>query len=301
MRRLVTVLSAGMIMVAAQAVASPHVADAATPLCFGKRATIVGTSGPDRIIGTDGPDVIVGLAGADVISGRRGSDRICAGSNSSGTDRVYGGNGNDLISGGSGNDILRGENDTDTLVGASGHDDLDGGAGPDVSRGGDGRDVCRSPAAGFPGASGCEPYCAANRHYDGIRIAERRVNTIEAQQSTPVCFAESDFMFSKDGYLVAAHDALLGGNCGDVRQQTLAQLRQCRLAGGARVATLNDFLAVPLTEWYIDLKQNQLASTDEEILHTVEVAVASIVEVGPPAGRGPHGLQADGSSKRADR
>ena len=51
---------------------SPQAAHAAAPLCFGKRATIVGTSGPDRIIGTDGPDVIVGLAGGDVISdGRR--------------------------------------------------------------------------------------------------------------------------------------------------------------------------------------------------------------------------------------
>ena len=150
---------------------------------------------------------------------------------------MYGGNGNDLISGGSGNDILRGENNADTLVGASGHDDLNGGDGADVNRGGDGRDVCRSPSAGSSGASGCEPYCAANRHYDGIRIAERRVNSVEAQQSTPVCFAESDFMFTKDGYLVAAHDALLGGNCGDVRQQTLARLQQCRLAGGARVPT----------------------------------------------------------------
>lgn len=284
MRRVVIGLSVGLLTMAAQVAVSPQAADAATPLCFGKRATIVGTSGPDRIIGTDGPDVIVGLGGSDVISGRRGSDRICAGSNSGAPDRVYGGNGNDLISGGSGNDILRGDNDTDTLVGASGHDDLDGAAGPDVNRGGDGRDVCRSPSAGSSGASSCEPYCAANKLYAGIRIAERRVNTVEAQQSTPVCFAEADFMFTKDGHLVAAHDALLGGNCGDVREQTLARLQQCRLAGGKRVPSLNSFLAVPLTEWYIDLKQNQLAGTDEEILHTVEVAVGAIVKMGRQRG-----------------
>ena len=50
------------------------------------------------------------------------------------------------------------------------------------------------------------------------------------------------------------------------------------------MATLNDFLGVPLTEWYIDLKQNQLATTDEEILHTVEVAVATIVKSGRQRG-----------------
>ena len=31
--------------------------------CLGRRATITGTSGPDRIVGTPGPDVIVGLGG----------------------------------------------------------------------------------------------------------------------------------------------------------------------------------------------------------------------------------------------
>ena len=61
------------------------------------------------------------------------------------------------------------------------------------------------------------------------------------------------------------------------------------------------FLAVPLTEWYIDLKQNQLATTDEEILHTVEVAVAAIVQDGSAAWRGTHALQGDAGSTRADR
>ncbi len=94
--------------------------------------------------------------------------------------------------------------------------------------------------------------------------------------STPTCFAESDFMLTADDHLVATHDAAMGGDCGDVNQQTLEGIRRCRLAGDLRVATLDDFLAVPLTEWYVDLKSNLIATTDAEILHSVEVAVRSI-------------------------
>lgn len=258
-------VAVGIATLAVQSAVSPSLAQAAAPLCFGKPATIVGTVGSDSLTGTDGPDVIVGLGGNDRIYGRRGADRICS---DSGSDRVYGGSGNDQIAGGSGNDIVRGDYGADVLIGASGHDDLDGGSGTDVNRGGDGRDVCRSPSG-----SGCEPYCRANQRYVGTRIAERRVNSIEAQQSTPVCFAESDFMFTKDGHLVATHDAAMGGTCGSVGEQTLARLRLCRLANNARVSSLADFLGTPLTEWYIDLKANQLATSDAEILHTVEAAV----------------------------
>ena len=44
-------------------------AQAATPRCFGERATIAATKGDDRIQGTRRRDVIVGLGGADVIRG----------------------------------------------------------------------------------------------------------------------------------------------------------------------------------------------------------------------------------------
>ena len=42
------------------------------PRCEGKRATIVGTAGKDRLKGTKRADVIVGLAGADTILAARG-------------------------------------------------------------------------------------------------------------------------------------------------------------------------------------------------------------------------------------
>ena len=45
--------------------------------CFGGRATIIGTSGPDSIIGTPEDDVIGGLEGDGIIIGLDGDDGIC--------------------------------------------------------------------------------------------------------------------------------------------------------------------------------------------------------------------------------
>jgi hypothetical protein len=70
--------------------------------CFGRAATRVGTSGPDRIVGTRRADVIVTLGGSDRVRGRGGNDKICGGK---GRDRLAGGAGNDLLNGGPGKDI----------------------------------------------------------------------------------------------------------------------------------------------------------------------------------------------------
>ncbi|HSE82541.1 MAG TPA: hypothetical protein VLA87_12770, partial [Gaiellaceae bacterium] len=56
------------------------VADAmAAPTCNGIAATIVGTSGDDRIVGTDGSDVIVARGGDDVVWARGDNDLVCGG------------------------------------------------------------------------------------------------------------------------------------------------------------------------------------------------------------------------------
>jgi hypothetical protein len=52
-------------------------AQASTPTCLGRKATIVGTPGNDKIIGTSGRDVIVGRGGDDLILGLGGNDVIC--------------------------------------------------------------------------------------------------------------------------------------------------------------------------------------------------------------------------------
>jgi hypothetical protein len=62
------------------------------PRCAGKAATIVGTSGRDRLRGTRRADVIVGLGGNDAVTALGGNDLVC------------GGPGRDLLKGGPGKD-----------------------------------------------------------------------------------------------------------------------------------------------------------------------------------------------------
>ena len=58
--------------------------------CQGLRATIVGSSKPDRISGTNHRDVIAARAGNDEVHGKGGNDVICAGR---GMDFAWGGTG----------------------------------------------------------------------------------------------------------------------------------------------------------------------------------------------------------------
>lgn len=116
--------------------------------CAGKRATIVGTNGREKLKGTRRADVIVGLGGNDKISGGGGNDLICGGngndsmSGGSGKDKVYGQAGKDSLSGGAGNDTLSGGAGNDKVSGGSGKDKLSGGAGRDRLLGGSGKDRC---------------------------------------------------------------------------------------------------------------------------------------------------------------
>ncbi len=107
------------------------------PTCDGRRATIVGTRGNDRILGTDGDDVIVARAGNDRIDGGDGDDVICGGA---GNDRIDGGDGDDRILGGAGNDRIDGGAGDDSLSGGPGNDRIDGGSGDDSLSGGPGND-----------------------------------------------------------------------------------------------------------------------------------------------------------------
>jgi len=108
---------------------------AAKARCGGRKATIVGTRGADRLKGTKKADVIAGLGGNDRISALAGNDVVC------------GGKGKDVINGGPGKDKLLGEAGKDTLVGGKGKDKLLGGSGKDVCNGGAGKDAK---------AAGCE-------------------------------------------------------------------------------------------------------------------------------------------------
>ena len=149
-------------LVAGLLAAVPAAADTG-PTCAGRRATIVGTGGNDRLIGTAGSDVIVGFGGEDIINGQGGDDFICGNGGrdyvhgGEGHDRIWGGpgdewallgdGGNDYVDGGSGNDIMSsGRPDgsgsgQDVLLGRGGNDSLDGGSGADRIYGGGGADV----------------------------------------------------------------------------------------------------------------------------------------------------------------
>ena len=96
--------------------------------CFGKAATISGTSGKDRVRGTSRGDVIASLGGADLVVGRRGNDLVCLGG---GNDQGRGQDGKDKINAGGGHDVAIGDSSKDLLLGGGGEDILAGNAGND--------------------------------------------------------------------------------------------------------------------------------------------------------------------------
>jgi uncharacterized delta-60 repeat protein len=107
------------------------------PKCAGKRATIVGTAGRDRLRGTRKADVIVAFGGNDVVKAGRGNDIVCGGA---GKDSLAGESGNDRLLGDAGDDRLAGSTGADRLDGGAGNDRLAGDAGKDVLSGGNGKD-----------------------------------------------------------------------------------------------------------------------------------------------------------------
>ena len=107
----------------------PLAGNAAALSCGGKKVTIMGTAGNDRIVGKKASDVIYGGGGDDTITGGpNGNDTIC------------GGPGNDSIHAGRGFDALYGEEGEDRLLGETGSDMADGGAGDDTINGSKGAD-----------------------------------------------------------------------------------------------------------------------------------------------------------------
>jgi Ca2+-binding RTX toxin-like protein len=121
--RFVTIVLASTVLVGVFLAAAAGSVSAATPKCFGKKATIVGTDKADLLKGTNKVDVIVGLGGNDTIKGLGGKDRICGGP---GNDKLYGGPSFDLLWGDVGNDQLVGQGGYDDLWGNAGNDTLNG-------------------------------------------------------------------------------------------------------------------------------------------------------------------------------
>jgi Ca2+-binding RTX toxin-like protein len=109
--------------------------------CGGKKATIVGTGGNDKIrVPGDGhgKQVVNGMGGNDTIITGKASDTICGGP---GDDRLFAGKGGDRAFGGVGNDLIVNQKGPDRSYGESGDDQLRGGPSRDGSWGGAGNDV----------------------------------------------------------------------------------------------------------------------------------------------------------------
>jgi parallel beta-helix repeat protein len=100
-RRLPRILLVALALATTVVVHSSEAQAKRSPMCLGKRATIVGSNKANTLRGTKKADVIVGLGGNDRIIGGGGGDRICGGA---GADRLFGGLGNDQLNGGWGVD-----------------------------------------------------------------------------------------------------------------------------------------------------------------------------------------------------
>lgn len=110
----------------------------------------------------------------------------------------------------------------------------------------------------------------------------RTGNSLEGYQNaakSSVRFAESDFLLAGDGILVSAHDGNLGGTCGAVIDATMEIRDTCTLENGNHPATLADFLAVPLEEWFLDLK-NTASGNKTVALAAVDSAIHEVERAG---------------------
>jgi Ca2+-binding RTX toxin-like protein len=156
-------------------------------MCFGREATILGTTAsdqyPDAVFGTTASDVIHALAGDDNVyavaldadpNQEVGDDYVCAGPGHD--DPVDGGGGDDHIAGGTGSDSLFGHRGSDTMLGGYGNDEIVPHNGHDVVDGGPGRDhLCamagRDEIRGADGADALAtcggPQTGADRYLGG--------------------------------------------------------------------------------------------------------------------------------------
>ncbi|WP_459970743.1 calcium-binding protein [Nocardioides pyridinolyticus] len=129
---LATLLLTALLAVVPSAAQATHSLAATTaggaPTCAGRTATIVGTTGADRIEGTPEDDVIVAGGGRDIVFGKGGDDVVC------------GNRGDDVLDGGDGDDELLGAAGDDFATGVDGDDEIRGGRGRDVLNFGDEED-----------------------------------------------------------------------------------------------------------------------------------------------------------------
>ena len=230
----VAVVAASAVAFAAELGKRPT-AGRATPACGHQRATIVGTSGPDRLIGTRRRDVIWAGAGDDLVRGRGGDDLVCA---KGGDDRVFAGSGRDVVDGGKGQrDVLRGGAGDDKLAGRGGSDLIVGGGGNDRLSGRSGDDVLRGNAGddrlgGGPGRDRCFGGPGTNI----IRLCEEGdPNTPPPTDAAPVAVSDSATVVEDGGptaIAVLANDTDADGGPRSIASATQPANGSVQVTGG---------------------------------------------------------------------
>jgi hypothetical protein len=210
-----TALAATLLLpLMASLVVSSSAEAGARPQCDGRAATLVGTSGRDRLVGSDGPDVILGLGERDVIDGRGGDDLIC------------GGDGNDVLLGGPGDDRLLGQRaglkwdrggstlKPNRLVGGPGDDYLDPGL--DNRKDDEGGswgfvDYTSSPSALRMDLSGAEVGTVTGAGRDVVRIRSRVFYVASRHDDVMIGTSRNDYLVGGAG-----NDEMHGGDGNDV-------------------------------------------------------------------------------------
>jgi Ca2+-binding RTX toxin-like protein len=207
-RRIAAIALFGCLVAAILAMTAAGAETGATPMCHGKRATIVGTDGNDVIHGTDKSDVIWGGPGNDKIYGGLGNDIICGGP---GDDLIHGGRGNDWIEGGPGTDRVFGDLGDDHVSGGPGNrDEVSGGLGIDTVNGGPGdEDIVRGDYGydrmdGGPGKSDIASFSTA--------VAGRKGSGVWVDLAKHKAFGDGhDRLFRFESIEGSAfHDTLIG-------------------------------------------------------------------------------------------
>lgn len=189
------------------------VADAAAATCDGVAATIVGTSGPDRLAGTPGRDVIQARRGNDIIRGRGGNDLICA---RLGRDDVEDGGGQDVVFLGRGNDFMRDLRGSDVINMGAGSDEVNDGPGNDIFRGGRGNDDVDLYSGGddrFRGGRGRDRVTSLDQ--DSPVTIDLTAGTVQGLGNDTVSSVESaEGSFFNDTLIGSAAKNVLGGDDG---------------------------------------------------------------------------------------
>ncbi len=210
MKRSVWLVAFALAIIASSAIAraATQAAEAETPRCDGRKATIVGTEGNDVLEGTAKPDVIWAGAGNDVVYGYLGNDVICGGP---GDDLIHGGRGNDWIDGEGGADRVFGDLGDDKVTGGAGNrDEVSGGLGIDTVSGGPGdEDLVRGDYGydrmdGGPGSGDIASFATA--------VAGRKGSGVWASLKAHKAFGDGhDRLFRFESIEGSAfHDTLIG-------------------------------------------------------------------------------------------